>query len=131
MENDAAPKGTVLIIDDDDFVRAMVTKLVKSFGYAPIGARDGFEALDILSRMEAPAVVITDIVMPKMDGLEMLRQLRAKYPQLKIIAMSGGGRSEQGDYLELARKSGANEIVSKPINPRQLRDILQQLAQVK
>jgi CheY-like chemotaxis protein len=129
MGSETAAAKTVLIIDDDDFVRTMVTKLVTSFGYSSTCARDGIEALDVLKNMPPPDIVITDIVMPRMDGLEMVRQLRAKFPEIKIVAVSGGGRSEQGDYLELARKSGANEVVNKPINPKDLKEILKQMAE--
>lgn len=128
MANEPATGKNVLIIDDDDFVRTLVIKLVKSFGYTSSCARDGQEALDLLGRMAPPDIIITDIVMPRMDGLEMLRELRGKYPDIKIIAVSGGGRSEQGDYLDLARRAGANEVVSKPLNPKDLKEILKKLS---
>ncbi len=117
----------MFIVDDDDFVRTMISKLVASFGYDTKGARDGMQAIEMLSASSPPDVLITDIVMPRKGGLETVSELRAKYPALKIIAVSGGGRSEQGDYLELARKSGADEIISKPIDPSQLKEVLKQL----
>jgi CheY-like chemotaxis protein len=117
----------ILVVDDDDFVRTMILKLVTSFGYAGHGARDGAHAIEILSNGATPDVLITDIVMPRKGGLETVTELRAKYPRLKIIAVSGGGRSEQGDYLELARAAGADEIISKPIDPKQLKDVLQKI----
>ena len=122
-----ADKKSVLIIDDDDFVRSMVLKLVETFGYTATGARDGVQALEMLATMKTPSVVITDMVMPKKDGVETVKELRIKFPRLKIIAVSGGGRTEQGDHLELARKAGADEIISKPIDPKQLKAVLRLL----
>lgn len=123
----AENKKNILVVDDDDFVRTMILKLVTSFGYLCHGARDGIHAIEILASGMAPDVLITDIVMPRKGGLETVTELRAKYPGLRIVAVSGGGRSEQGDYLELARAAGADEIISKPIDPKQLKDVLHKL----
>ena len=77
-----------------------------------------------------PDVILLDLAMPGMDGFEVARAIRRhpEFDHTKIIAVSGGGRSEQGDYLDLARKAGANEVVSKPLNPRDLKDILKKLS---
>lgn len=125
-----AERKRVFVIDDDQFVLTMVLRLVETFGYAASGAHDGEQALEMLSGMQPPPdVIITDIVMPKKDGLETLKELRQMFPAMHIIAVSGGGRTDQGDYLDLARAAGASEIISKPIDPRQLKAILHQMTE--
>jgi DNA-binding response OmpR family regulator len=115
----------VLVIDDDDEVREFLIRLLKRRGYSVIGARDGEAGLASLAA-ESFALVITDIVMPDMEGLETIKRIRRGNPTLPIIAISGGG-SNQIDYLKFARKFGANAVLAKPFEPAELLDIATRL----
>jgi len=72
-------------------------------------------------------VVVTDIIMPDMEGLEMIKELRRLAPKAKIIAMSGGGRFSPDNYLEFARRIGAVAALAKPFSTEELLKILDRL----
>ena len=81
----------ILLIDDDDSVRRALRLTLTEFGHTVIEARDGQEGLKLFPQANAD-LVITDIVMPEKDGIEVLIELRKKQPPVNIIAISGGGR---------------------------------------
>jgi CheY-like chemotaxis protein len=80
----------ILLIDDDEPVRTTLRLTLEHFGHTVIEARDGTEGLALFQHANAD-LVITDIVMPEKDGLEVLRELRRMHPSVKIIAISGPG----------------------------------------
>lgn len=109
----------ILIIDDEPQIRDMLRLIFEHEGYDVIDAPDGRIALKL--QQENPTkLVITDIVMPEKEGLETIRELRKNYPEVKIIAMSGGGFIEPQRYLNLAAKFGAERIFTKPIELEEL-----------
>ena len=103
----------ILLIDDDRDLRAMLTRALSRFGYAVTEAENGREAL---SRLEAATfhLMVTDIIMPDMEGIELILKLRRSMPQLPVIAMSAGGRIGPDSYLSLAKRSGAAVTLVKP-----------------
>jgi two-component system response regulator (stage 0 sporulation protein F) len=103
----------ILLIDDDDVVRTVLCALLVRSGHTVIEARDGEEGLDLFPRI-VPDLVITDIVMPKKSGLEVMQALREKKPCVKIIVMSGGDRNGPGDNLQAATLIGATSVLAKP-----------------
>jgi DNA-binding response OmpR family regulator len=103
----------ILVIEDDFAVRELILQTLSRAGYQVIAAGDGVEGLSLF-REKNPALVITDIVMPQKEGLQTIIELRQESPGVKVIAMSGGGRYCNADYLKLARKFGAARTVSKP-----------------
>jgi DNA-binding response OmpR family regulator len=103
----------ILVIEDDFAVRELILQTLSRAGYQVIAAGDGVEGLNLF-REKNPALVITDIVMPQKEGLQTIIELRQESPGVKVIAMSGGGRYCNADYLKLARKFGASRTVSKP-----------------
>lgn len=103
----------VLLIEDDGSVRRIVRKMLERGRHEVTEAENGRIGLDRL-RGNAFDLVITDIVMPEMDGLETLIELRKHYPALKVIAMSGGGRTGNMDFLGSAEKLGASSVLQKP-----------------
>ena len=108
---------TILIIDDDDDVRDILSRTLAKHGYAAIVARNGNEGLEVY-RQHHPDLVVTDIFMPEKEGFETIRELRAEFPEVKIIVMSGGGRSALGDadmYLDSAQTFGASYSFRKPV----------------
>lgn len=103
----------VLVIDDDPLVRATLRAILDGAGYEVVLASDGLDGLAEFRRQRAD-LVITDIVMPDMEGIETIRQLRAQKPPVPILAISGGGRGVSLDYLRMAEQLGATESLSKP-----------------
>jgi len=98
----------ILVIDDDADTRAMLEQILKAAGYEVILAADGREGVERHSTSPAD-LVITDIYMPKQDGLETIQELRSCFPTVAIIAMSGGTDSESGSgaLLSIAQKFGS------------------------
>jgi CheY-like chemotaxis protein len=116
---------TILIVDDDELMREMLVQLMQRQGYCASAATNGTEALRLLTK-GGYALVITDIVMPDMEGLEFIMQLKKNYPTLPIIAISGGARVSPEHYLDLARQFGARFAFTKPLD-REL--LLEKVAQ--
>jgi CheY-like chemotaxis protein len=109
----------ILIIDDDDVLRTMLRLMLTHFGHSVIEARNGREGLELLPHADAD-LLITDIVMPEMEGLELLMKLRKKDPPIKVIAMSGGGRVSAVDYLHTAKMMGATKVMAKPFTNEEM-----------
>jgi DNA-binding response OmpR family regulator len=109
----------ILVIDDDEAIRQALRKALDQAGHKPFLASDGQEAMTLLGSA-CPDLVITDILMPEMEGLETIHALRQKRPALKIICISGGGEVRPESYLEVAQKLGADRTFCKPFDVRQL-----------
>src|SRR5262249_12139095 len=105
----------ILVIDDARFVRDVVRQFLEAAGHEVLEAEDGEQAVQIYQR-ETPDLVISDVIMPNKDGIETLRELRQMNPGIKVIAISGGARSGNLDYLDGARKLGADAILPKPFS---------------
>jgi len=116
----------ILIIDDDFKIREVLQQILERAGYEVMEAFDGREGLS-LYRKRPPDLVVTDIVMPKKDGLETITDLRIEFPGSKIIAISGGGRLDPKPYLELAEGFGANRLLTKPFGHEEFLKAVQDL----
>lgn len=103
----------ILLVDDDDDFRTMLSKSLTHFGHSVVEARDGSEGLDIFEKQKADVVII-DLIMPGKEGLETIKEFRRNHPEVKIIAVSGGGRLNPTNYLGVAKKMGADCIFAKP-----------------
>lgn len=131
------PQKRVLIIDDDARQRQLFKTALANAGYAVFEASDGESGLQ--AQIEhACDLVITDIFMPNQDGIEMLFSLKAQCPQVKVIAISGGGRwtpygnqLQADEPLQMARRFGAERTLKKPVKLRQLITLADDLLQVK
>lgn len=106
----------ILVIDDDAMVRDTIVEILESEGYEVVSAGDGVRGL-ALFRREQPALVITDIIMPEKEGIETITEIRGSYPATKVIAISGGSRIGNVDFLKMARLLGAHDVISKPFDP--------------
>ena len=113
MVNPFDAMARILVVEDDELMRKMIRTALVKFGHIVIEAREGREAVRLF-RGETPDLVLTDIIMPDQEGLETVVALRRILPDVKIIAMSGGGRGSAQDYLLLARQLGAKAALSKP-----------------
>ncbi|MCP5049637.1 MAG: response regulator [bacterium] len=105
----------ILVIEDDDIMQQVINDLMEREGYEPTVASNGIEG--VKSHRENPFdLVITDLVMPEMEGLETISHLKSITPDLKIIAISGGGQIVTGQYLHIADKIGAAYTFPKPLD---------------
>lgn len=116
----------ILLVDDDQQVREMFTTLLAENGYAVSEAKDGRIAIREMLR-EPADLVITDMLMPKMDGVETIMALRRSYPDVKIIAISENGLGPAENFLKIASKLGACKTFAKPLNSQQLLTAIREL----
>jgi two-component system, chemotaxis family, chemotaxis protein CheY len=110
------PSSKILVIDDDLAVRSAMVQFLKDLGYDVVTAEDGHRGLRMF-RSEKPDLVITDIIMPEKEGIQTITEIRRERPDAKIIAVSGGGRVGNTDFLKIARSLGADDAVAKPVDP--------------
>ncbi|MBU0479474.1 MAG: response regulator [Proteobacteria bacterium] len=108
--------ATILLIDDDDVFRETLSEVLLMNGYEVIEAEDGRGA-HLTCRNEDIDLVVTDILMPNQEGIETIIQIRRECPDMKIVAISGGGRNLPADYLYSAVRLGADMSFSKPLDP--------------
>lgn len=103
----------ILIIDDDLNMRETLREILTADDHDIMIASDGKEGIS-LHNMKTFDLIITDIIMPDMDGIEVIIELKKNHPETKIIAISGGGYYFADDYLETARALGADMVIEKP-----------------
>ena len=107
--------ANILVIEDDDLVAAAIEAVLMKAGHVVTLAGNG--EIGLTKFDAAPAdLVITDIVMPRKEGIATMHELRARAPDLPIIAISGGGRTKNYDFLRMADKLGATEVMYKPFS---------------
>jgi CheY-like chemotaxis protein len=117
--------ASILVVDDEIEVGAAIRRVLERAGYLVTLANNATEGLDAVAR-QPPDIVITDIIMPKVHGVELIKTLRERYPRIRIIAISGGGSFgplgykpeaiSTHAYLAAAREAGAQEILTKPFD---------------
>ncbi|MCW3836892.1 response regulator [Sphingomonas canadensis] len=116
--------GTVLIVEDEDMVRAIAERALSRQGYTVLTAENGEAALELLEAAERPDLLVSDVVMPVMDGPSMARKVRARYPDLPILFMSGYAEEQLRKSIDLENVS----FLPKPFSVQQLaeavRDVL-------
>jgi CheY-like chemotaxis protein len=118
---------TILVIDDEPILRQVIELTLQKAGFHVLAAANGREGLDIF-RKTPPDLVITDIMMPVMDGFETIRALKQIAPGVKVIAMSGAGKAI--DYLKMARGLGAAATITKPAERGELIATVQHVLQL-
>lgn len=111
--------ATLLIIDDDDQMILLLRRVLQQAGYHVLEATNGKDGIDIYKKSE-PDLVIADIIMPEKDGLETIAEIRRLASDVKIIAISGGGRAGAEGYLRMAKAFGVDSTIEKPINTQEL-----------
>ena len=117
----------ILIIDDEPQIRSMLKLMLERDGYEVAEAPDGIEGIRVY-RQKPADLIITDLIMPNKDGIGMIIDLKKEFPNVKIIAMSGGGLNKPEGYLRGAKKLGAACTLTKPIDRdemlRTIKDVL-------
>ncbi|AUG53835.1 response regulator [Thalassospira marina] len=116
----------VLLVEDDNMVRQTIASGLNTAGFNVRLAIDGNQAIKSFQR-NRPDIVVMDIIMPDLGGIEAIPELRKLDATIPIIAMSGGGRTQNFEFLEIAKRSGANEILPKPFRVRMLVEIITRL----
>lgn len=107
----------ILLVEDDELVRLSLALYLRHADHEIIEAMDGLSALEIMSGKTFD-IVVTDIIMPGMDGVSLLKILHEKHPKLPVIAISGGGRIDQDNFS--AQSLGAQAYLGKPFDPEEL-----------
>lgn len=107
--------ATILLVDDDELLGDMLQRVLRRSGHEVVRAFNGKEALQLYDP-ENIALVLTDLVMPEKEGLELISELHRMHPEVKIIAMSGGGRAGAENYLPVAKHFGAVCTLRKPFS---------------
>ena len=115
----------VLIVEDDVAARRGLTELVRAWGYDAEGAADGQEGLEKITTYR-PSAVLADMVMPRMDGLELLRRLKDQLSDLTYVLITAQGSV---DSAVSAMKEGAYDYLTKPVDPQRLRTLLSHVAE--
>lgn len=117
----------VLVIDDDAELRAVLVERLRDAGFEVSEAADGAQGLK-LQRDDPADIVVTDIFMPDQDGMETVSKLRSIYPEIKIIAISGGmARDGKYNYLPVAKLIGADRCLQKPFKTAELVSAVREL----
>lgn len=109
-------RGKVLAVDDDEAILTILFNVLTDAGYEVATARDGAQALRI-AQTQSFDLLLTDLVMPDRDGIEVIQSIRKQQPNLRIIAISG---AFEGNMLRVAKHLGAHATMPKPCSPRDL-----------
>jgi len=117
----------ILVIDDEELFRKMLRQMLEMAGYEVLEAADGSHGIALFREMPAD-LVITDIFMPEKEGISTIGELKREFPNLKIIAVTGGGNKRRGfEYLQFAGKVGADCTLSKPFERQEILDAVKKL----
>jgi DNA-binding response OmpR family regulator len=111
--------STILLIEDENLVAGTIETVLKKAGYTVVHARDGEKGMAAF-KAEMPDLVITDLIMPEKEGIQVIREIREISKDVPIIAISGGGRTQNYDFLRIAHKLGATEVLRKPFANKDL-----------
>lgn len=109
----------ILVIEDDMDVRVLIQNLLERQGHDVLLAEDGIQGMETFAS-SAPDMVITDLYMPGMKGIEAIKRIRQIDAHIKILAISGGGEYSPETQLKRAKGAGATETLKKPFIPSDL-----------
>ncbi len=116
----------ILVLEDDAKLRELLREALEAAGHEVSDAADGDAGLKVFRRSPTD-LVIADIFMPEKDGLDVIRELKADFPEVKIIAISGGGRLDKDTYLMAASRMGADHVIGKPFEMQDLLDTVREV----
>ena len=105
--------ASILVVDDDRFLREMLSVMLEKRGYDVVVACNGKEAEEVCRKVTVDLAMI-DIIMPVQEGMETMMVLKYNYPDMKIIAMTGGGKTSPNIYLDVAKQMGVETTLQKP-----------------
>lgn len=116
----------ILVIDDETAIAVMLKRMIEKAGHEVEIASNGNDGLIVFENFQ-PDLLVTDILMPEKEGLELILELRKKKKKLKIIAISGGGRFQFQGYLTSAKHLGADRVFQKPLDHREFMSCISDL----
>jgi DNA-binding NtrC family response regulator len=116
----------ILLVDDEAAIRSMVSVVLKADDRTFVEAGNGTVAQELLETSSFD-LIISDVIMPDCDGIELVMAIRRKFPEVPVIIMSGGGRVQANHYLNLAEKLGAARVFEKPFDTAALRNAVSEL----
>lgn len=116
----------ILVIDDDATIQLVFSQFLTSLGHEIMQAENGKAGMSALENAR-PDLIITDIMMPEMDGLEILMKLRSRHDSVPVIAISGGMRALPVNFLQQAKLFGARYVFEKPVPLDVLRNAVTEL----
>ena len=116
----------ILIIDDEAMIRDLLVNILEREGYDTATASGGKDGIKIY-RENPTDLIITDLLMPEKDGIEIIRELCRDFQDVKIIAMSGGGKTDSETYLHIAKTIGAIKTLAKPFDRKELLTTIREL----
>jgi DNA-binding NtrC family response regulator len=117
----------ILIVDDEADIREMLEIMLEREGYETVTASNGEEAVKEAGKRKFD-LIITDVVMPEMDGITEIQEILKQQPEMKVIAMSGGGAIPPETYLEMIKKLGAEKTFTKPLQRTEFLKAVKELA---
>lgn len=127
MNTIVSPPRKILLIDDEELIRLALGEILENAGFQVRTAGSGAEGLAAF-KADIPHLVITDIVMPDCDGLEVIMSIKEKSPATRIIAISGGGNTlPMTNCIEFARNLGVARAIQKPIHPDLLVQVVREV----
>ena len=109
----------ILVVDDEAMLRGVVRKMLERNGHEVSDAADGVLGMEAYRRQPTD-IVLTDIVMPNKDGIQLIIELKKEFPTVRLIAMSGGARTSERDFLEVAKHYGVRQVLHKPFSRAEL-----------
>ena len=121
-----SPTKHILVVDDDEMMRAFVKELLLINDFKVTEADNGKTGLKEF-RNDTPDLVITDIIMPEMEGISFIKELRSHNKSIPIIAMTGNIHGRMEEYLDLSSQLGADEILRKPVKSQVFLDTINKL----
>jgi CheY-like chemotaxis protein len=116
----------ILVIDDDPVTREVIRLMLEQAGHTVLRCENGKKAIEFIEHEHAD-LMITDVIMPEMDGVETVRAAQRVRPQMPILAISIGGPTGAADYLGLAKVFGATATLAKPLRPLALLELVAKL----
>ncbi len=113
------PLGKLMIVDDNEGVRHLVSRWLERVGFIVSQAKDGADALDMIKK-EPPDVIIADIRMPKISGLELARMVKRDFPDIKVVLMTAYSSPQT---IAQAKREGVDDYLEKPFTQDQVEKI--------
>ena len=129
-DSQSTGQKSILVIDDDESIRVLFRSILEFEGYRVVEASDGGRGLMEYGKTPTD-LVITDLIMPGKEGIETIRDLRRRFPDVKVIAVSGGGRIGPDSYLKMAKGVGALRTLSKPFDRSTLVKTVEEVIQME
>ena len=110
----------ILVIEDEDSVRLVIRQILTRDGHTVVEAKNGKDGIDVFFE-QAPDMIVTDIIMPEQEGIEVILEIKRTSPPTKILAISGGGHWHDRDFcLRAAQQLGADGTLKKPFTRNEL-----------